>query len=93
MSSKKQLMAEIEMAEKVLYSEQQRIVKSKQQISKHKTSYILGALMLTSIPIIFLCRSKENVRKLANSAVSVGRFALVTYCKKIITNLLEKKEQ
>lgn len=88
---KKQLIAQINEIEAELYAERERVSKSKLEISTHQNPYILGVLLVVAIPLVFFLRSKKNLKGIANSLVTVGKFALVSFGKKHITDLLEKK--
>lgn len=89
--SKKQLVAQINNVEKELYAERERALLCQQELANNKTTYIWGLVLLTTIPLFFLFKSKKTMKGLAHSAVTVGKFALVSFCKKQITEFLEKK--
>jgi hypothetical protein len=89
--SKKQLIAQINKIAEELYIEKERVLISKQKISDNKLSYILGGLVILAIPLVFFLGSKKNLKGIANSVLNIGKFALATYCKKQVIDLLEKK--
>jgi hypothetical protein len=88
--SKKQLIAQINKIEEALYAEKERALQSKQQIATYKIPYFWGIVLLTSVPLLFF-KSKKTIKGLAYSIVTMGKFALVSFCKKQIIGLLEKK--
>lgn len=87
--SKKQLIAQIHRTEAELYVHNARTALAKNYIKSHKGPYTLGVLIVAVVTTVWVFKSKNNFKEITRSIVTAGKLAIISYCKKQITHLLQ----
>ncbi len=85
-NSRKQLIAQINLAEIELYKQKKQANLYKTKLSKNIVPILSLAFIIATLAFLF--KSKNSVRKIGAIVINAGEIALLNYFKKQITRFL-----
>ena len=87
-NSRKQLIAQIHQIELDLHQQREQALRHQNQLSQNIVPIL--SLILGISALFFLCKSRNNLRKVVYVLIDAGQIVLLAYFKKQIAHFFEK---